>query len=101
MMIRSTYLNFYMYWQSEPPSAQDLGTRTHSDSFPITVIDKGEILKMSMKGEEIDADKVRFEMQKQGYDHIKDIAYAEYGEDGTRFISYRERERKTERSLEI
>ncbi|MBT2770873.1 DUF421 domain-containing protein [Halomonas sp. ISL-60] len=70
----------------EPPTAQDLGLETHSESFAITVIDKGELLKMSMRGKQIDMDKVKMEIQKQGYDHIKDIAYAEYSEDGTLYI---------------
>jgi len=77
----------------EPPSAQDLGLETHSDSFAITVIDKGELLKMSMKGKEIDTNRIRVEMQKQGYDNIKDIAYAEYGEDGTLYIIPRTRKK--------
>ncbi|PIH58778.1 DUF421 domain-containing protein [Paenibacillus sp. LK1] len=77
----------------EPPSAQDLGLETPSDNFAITVIDKGELLKMSMKGKEMDTDKVRIEMQKQGYDNIKDIAYAEYGEDGTLYIIPRKRKK--------
>ncbi|MFC9708807.1 YetF domain-containing protein [Paenibacillus sp. NPDC056933] len=70
----------------EPPTAQDLGLETQSDNFAITVIDKGELLKKSMRGSRIDMDKVRKEMQKQGYDNIKDIAYAEYCEDGSLYI---------------
>lgn len=77
----------------EPPSAQDLGLEAPSDSFAITVIDKGELLKMSMRGKEIDTDKVRIEMQNQGYDNIKDIAYAEYSEDGTLYIIPRKRKK--------
>ncbi|WP_426250259.1 DUF421 domain-containing protein [Paenibacillus pabuli] len=70
----------------EPPTAQDMGLETQSDNFAITVIDKGELLKMSMRGSHIDLDQVRLEMQKQGYDNMKDIAYAEYGEDGSLYI---------------
>ncbi|WP_237175059.1 DUF421 domain-containing protein [Paenibacillus xylanexedens] len=70
----------------EQPTAQDMGLEAQSDRFAITVIDKGELLKMSMRGKQIDPDKVRMEMQKQGYNDIKDIAYAEYSEDGMLYI---------------
>ncbi|MEO2203411.1 DUF421 domain-containing protein [Paenibacillus pabuli] len=70
----------------EPPTAQDLGMKTSPDRFAVTVIDKGELLKKSMKGKHIDMDMVLIEIQKQGYDNIKDIAYAEYGDDGTLYI---------------
>lgn len=70
----------------EQPTAQDMGLEAQSDRFAITVIDKGELLKMSMRGKQIDPDKVRMEMQKQGYNDIKDIAYAEYSEDGLLYI---------------
>lgn len=48
---------------------------------------------MLMRGKEINQDKVRIEMQKQGYDHIKHIAYPEYGEDGTLYIIPRKRKK--------
>ncbi|NUU79369.1 DUF421 domain-containing protein [Paenibacillus xylanilyticus] len=78
----------------EPPTVQDMGLETQSDSFSITVIDKGELLKMSMRGKEIDTEKVMMEMQKQGYHNIKDIAYAEYREDGTLYIIPRKKKNK-------
>lgn len=74
----------------EPPTAQDLGLRDPSNSLAITVIDKGELLTMSMRGKKVDPEKVKSDMQRQGYDNIKDIAYAEYGEDGTLYIIPRE-----------
>ncbi|HFL3236882.1 TPA: DUF421 domain-containing protein, partial [Clostridioides difficile] len=70
----------------EPPTAQDLGLKDISNSLAITVIDKGELLTMSMRGKKMDPEKVKFDMQRQGYDNIKDIAYAEYDEDGTLYI---------------
>lgn len=70
----------------EPPTAQDLGLEDISNSLAITVIDKGELLTMSMRGKKMDPEKVKLDMQRQGYDNIKDIAYAEYGEDGTLYI---------------
>lgn len=74
----------------EPPTAQDLGLQDISNSLAITVIDKGELLTMSMRGKKMDPEKVKLDMQRQGYDNIKDIAYAEYGEDGTLYIIPRE-----------
>lgn len=74
----------------EPPTAQDLGLQDISNSLAITVIDKGELLTMSMRGKKMDPEKVKSDMQRQGYDNIKDIAYAEYGEDGTLYIIPRE-----------
>ncbi|MFK0521776.1 DUF421 domain-containing protein [Paenibacillus illinoisensis] len=70
----------------EPPTAEDMGMETSPDRFAVTVIDKGELLKKSMKGKSIDMEMVRVEIQKQGYDNIKDIAYAEYGDDGELYI---------------
>ncbi|MET3942173.1 uncharacterized membrane protein YcaP (DUF421 family) [Paenibacillus sp. PvP094] len=70
----------------EPPTAEDMGMETSPDRFAVTVIDKGELLKKSMKGKNIDMEMVRVEIQKQGYDNIKDIAYAEYGDDGELYI---------------
>lgn len=74
----------------EPPTAQDLGLQDISNSLAITVIDKGELLTMSLRGKKMDPEKVKLDMQRQGYDNIKDIAYAEYGEDGTLYIIPRE-----------
>ncbi|MEN1986094.1 DUF421 domain-containing protein [Paenibacillus hubeiensis] len=74
----------------EPPTAQDLGLQDISNSLAITVIDKGELLTMSLRGKKMDPEKVKSDMQRQGYDNIKDIAYAEYGEDGTLYIIPRE-----------
>ncbi|GAB1154882.1 DUF421 domain-containing protein [Paenibacillus illinoisensis] len=70
----------------EPPTAEDMGMETSPDRFAVTVIDKGELLKKSMKGKNIDMEMVKVEIQKQGYDDIKDIAYAEYGDDGELYI---------------
>ncbi|MEW4428423.1 MULTISPECIES: DUF421 domain-containing protein [Paenibacillus] len=70
----------------EPPTAEDMGMETSPDRFAVTVIDKGELLKKSMKGKNIDMEMVKVEIQKQGYDNIKDIAYAEYGDDGELYI---------------
>ncbi|MGG4128559.1 DUF421 domain-containing protein [Paenibacillus illinoisensis] len=70
----------------EPPTAEDMGMETSPDRFAVTVIDKGELLKKSMKGKNIDMEMVRVEIQKQGYDNIKDIAYAEYGDNGELYI---------------
>ncbi|WP_337031753.1 DUF421 domain-containing protein [Paenibacillus illinoisensis] len=70
----------------EPPTAEDMGMDTSPDRFAVTVIDKGELLKKSMKGKNIDMEMVKVEIQKQGYDDIKDIAYAEYGDDGELYI---------------
>lgn len=70
----------------EPPTAEDMGMETSPDRFAVTVIDKGELLKKSMKGKDIDMEMVRVKIQKQGYDNIKDIAYAEYGDDGELYI---------------
>jgi uncharacterized membrane protein YcaP (DUF421 family) len=70
----------------EPPTAEDMGMETTPDRFAVTVIDKGELLKKSMKGKNIDMEMVKVEIQKQGYDNIKDIAYAEYGDNGELYI---------------
>lgn len=70
----------------EPPTAEDMGMETSPDRFAVTVIDKGELLKKSMKGKNIDMEMVRVEIKKQGYDNIKDIAYAEYDDDGELYI---------------
>ncbi|WP_226000082.1 DUF421 domain-containing protein [Paenibacillus sp. BJ-4] len=70
----------------EPPTAQDLGVNTQSDLFSVTVIDKGRLLNESMRGKQIDKEQTMKKVREQGYDSIDEIAYAEYGEDGTLHI---------------
>lgn len=66
----------------EPPSKQDLGLEAKPDAFTVTVIDKGQLLKESMLGKQINLEEIKAKAREQGYESLDEIAYAEYTDDG-------------------